>query len=223
MKLSIKYAACVLIGLLTIKTVFALPAGFVYLSSVDPGIKQDIRYYSTNNFVGKRINGYQVSTCILTTQAANALKKVQRELHQQGRGLLVYDCYRPARAVAEFVAWSKNPRDQKNKAEYYPDIHKPDLFKKGYIAEKSGHSRGSTVDLTIVEGDQPLPMGTHFDFLDPVSNPLSPHITGEAKENRMLLRNIMEQYGFTPLETEWWHFSLKDEPYPDQYFNFVVR
>ncbi len=196
----------------------ALPANFVYLSDVGPGIKQDIRYYSTHNFIGKRIAGYQAPRCILTRDTAMALAAIQKILKKRSLSLLVYDCYRPQSAVDNFVAWSKNPLDQKNKMAYYPHIDKPDLFKEGYIASRSGHTRGSTVDLTIVT----LNMGTHFDFLDPLSNPLSPHVTGKPKQNRMLLRKLMLQHGFVPLTTEWWHFTLKDETYPDTYFDFPV-
>lgn len=207
------------------QTANALPENFVYLKNIAPSIKQDIRYNSSHNFVGKHINGYQKSTCILTHDAAEMLTNVQKQLNKKGLGLLVYDCYRPQRAVENFVVWSKNPNDQKNKREYYPRIDKPDLFRKGYVASYSGHTRGSTVDLTIInlQTGKPLDMGTHFDFLDPLSNPKNPLITASAKQNRMLLRRVMINNGFVPLSTEWWHFSLADEPYPDTYFDFVVR
>lgn len=207
----------------------ALPNGFVYLRSVDPSILQQIRYNSTNNFVGRRIDGYINSECILTKQAAEALKSVQTELKRQSLSLLVYDCYRPQRAVDEFVRWSQDPTDEVNKASYYPNVDKNRLFAKGYIAERSGHTRGSTVDLTLVRLDRqgrPLgivPMGTPYDFLDPLSHPLTTHITGKVKNNRVLLRYVMLKNNFKPLATEWWHFTLKNEPYPNTYFDFEVE
>lgn len=204
-------------------TAMALPADFVYLSDIDSTIQQDIRYYSAHNFVGKRINSYEAPRCILTRQAAEALADVQATLRAKGFSLLVYDCYRPQRAVDEFVAWSKIPLDQKNKAEFYPHVDKPDLFTQGYVAAKSGHSRGSTVDLTIVRDGKPIDMGTPYDFLDPLSHPLSSHVTGKAKENRLSLRTIMLANGFMPLSTEWWHFTLADEPFPETYFDFPVK
>lgn len=201
----------------------ALPADFVYLSDVDSTIQQDIRYYSNHNFVGKRINGYEAPRCILTRRAAEALADVQAVLRAKGFSLLVYDCYRPQRAVDEFIVWSNDPRDQKNKVEFYPRVDKPDLFIQGYVAAKSGHSRGSTVDLTIIRDDKPIDMGTPYDFLDPLSHPLSSQITGKAKENRLSLRTIMLANGFMPLSTEWWHFTLADEPFPETYFDFPVK
>lgn len=208
-----------LIAALVHTSAMALPINFVYLSDADPSIKQDIRYYSANNFIGERIHGYEAPTCILTRDAALKLAAIQRQLQQQSLSLLVYDCYRPQQAVDHFVAWSEDPFDQRNKQAYYPHVDKRNLFYEGYISKSSGHTRGSTVDLTIVN----LAMGTHFDYLDPLSHPLSKQIKGQARQNRFLLRNIMLQHGFIPLATEWWHFTLADEPYPVTYFNFPVR
>lgn len=217
------------ISLLVMGQAMALPPGFVYLKDIDPTIIQEIRYDTNNNFVGRRIAGYEAPECILTKKAAMALSKVQQRLRQQSLGLLVYDCYRPQTAVNDFIAWSHNPHDQKMKLTYYPRINKADLFRLDYIAARSGHTRGSTVDLTVVHYPnsdlKPVPkeMGTPFDYLDPLSHPLSSHISQLARRNQLFLRNIMYQAGFVPIKTEWWHYSLRDEPYPNTYFDFPVR
>jgi len=201
-----------------------LPEGFVYLSDIESSILQDIRYASDNNFVGKPVDGYDKAKAISTVEAANALKSVQAELNKKGMSLLVYDAYRPQRAVDHFVVWSKDPSQETKKA-YYPDLEKGDLFKLGYIAPKhSSHTRGSTVDLTIVTIPEqiPLDMGTPFDFFGESSHPNSVLVSKEAQENRKLLRDVMLKNGFEPLETEWWHFTLKDEPFKERYFDFPV-
>lgn len=198
---------------------------FVYVSEIIPTIKQDVRYFGNNNFVGRPIVGYKKPVCILTSAAAYALLKVQTELNKQNLGLLVYDCYRPQMAVNDFIQWSQNPADQKTKNLFYPNIDKKNLFRLNYIARRSGHTRGSTVDLTLVDlkNNQVLDMGTPFDYLDPLSHPDNQDISETSFKNRMLLRSLMIKFGFMPIRTEWWHFTLKNEPYKNTYFNFFVE
>jgi len=205
----------------------ALPVGFVYLKDIDPTIIQDMKYSSSDNFIGRKVKGYDAPTCILTYQTAIALSKLQTQLRQHEMGIKVYDCYRPSMAVADFISWSRDIHDQKQKRNYYPFVDKADFFKLGYVATRSGHSRGSTVDLTLVRFKQhhapvEINMGTHFDFMDERSHPLSENISGQIKRNRLFLRAEMTKSGFKPLETEWWHFTLKNEPFPQTYFNFPV-
>lgn len=200
------------------------PGNFVYVTEIIPNIKQDMRYFGSNNFVGRPITGYKKPVCILSSAAAHALLKVQTALNEQNLGLLVYDCYRPQMAVNDFILWSQNS-DERTKSLFYPNIDKKELFKRGYIARRSGHTRGSTVDLTIVDltSNQVLDMGTPFDYLDPLSHPDNRDITPEQFKNRMLLRSLMSKHGFMPIRTEWWHFTLKNEPYKNTYFNFFVE
>lgn len=204
-----------------------LPDNFVYLEDIDASIIQDIKYFSHDNFIGRPIKGYLDSRCILTLPAALALTKVQKTLQQQSLSLKVFDCYRPQTAVNDFIDWAKEPHDQKMKSSFYPRVDKANFFDQGYIAkERSTHSRGSTVDLTIVRlaPDQTnidLPMGTSFDFMDKLSNYYATEISEEARSNRLLLREVM-QTAFIPYDVEWWHFTLKNEPFPDQYFDFPV-
>jgi D-alanyl-D-alanine dipeptidase len=205
-----------------------LPKRFVYLTDIAPSILQDIRYATDNNFIGKPLPGYKDPICILTEPTADALVKVQQELNQQGLGLKVFDGYRPQTSVNEFIRWSKDAPDQKMKAVYYPNVNKADFFKLGYIKKKSGHTRGSTVDLTIIDlkTNQELDMGTPFDFMDELSYPFNQGVTLKQYLNRQLLNNMMSRYGFIPLkqqDTEWWHFTLKNELFPDTYFNFPVK
>jgi D-alanyl-D-alanine dipeptidase len=224
----------------------ATPRPFVALSDVAPTILQDMRYFTPHNFVGRRIDGYLEPTCILTRQAAEGLRKAQQQLRKRGYTLKVYDCYRPQRAVDHFVRWAKDLADEKMKAEFYPNVAKDRLFADGYIAEKSGHSRGSTMDLTIVKlpprpqrpyvpgeplqpcfapqrfPDNTADMGTGFDCFDPLAHTDNPAITGEARQNRDLLKNTMAAAGFRNLPEEWWHYTLNDEPFPDTYFDFPV-
>jgi zinc D-Ala-D-Ala dipeptidase len=205
-----------------------LPKDFIYLKNIAPSIQQDIRYATNNNFIGKPLPGYESSVCILTVPTARALLKVQQELNQQGLGLKVFDAYRPQITVNEFIRWSKDRHDQKMKAEYYPNVNKADFFKLGYVAEKSGHTRGSTVDLTIIDlkTNQELDMGTSFDFMDELSHPFNRSITAKQYQNRQLLNHMMSKQGFIPLnqqDTEWWHFTLKNELFPETYFNFLVN
>lgn len=204
--------------------IFALPNDFVYLSDIDPTIIQEMRYFTNNNFIGRPIKGYQAGKCILTKQAATALAKAQAELLKNKMSLKVFDCYRPTTAVADFVSWSEDMNDQKMKAQYYPNINKADVFKLGYVANKSGHSRGSTIDLTIVElpKKKELEMGTTYDFMDVLSHTMNAAIVGTPHENRLLLNQYMTLAGFENYEKEWWHFTLKDEPFKDTYFNFPV-
>ena len=202
-----------------------MPPGFVYLDEAVPTIKLELRYSTDNNFVGRAIDGYVKPRAILTVEAAHALLKVQHALSGFKLGLKVYDAYRPQRAVNDFLRWAADPADTKKKAEYYPEVDKPELFKQGYLAERSGHSRGSTVDLTIVDLDsgQELDMGGRYDYFGPASWPTSTLPTAAQRANRMLLQAIMVQYGFVPHPQEWWHFTLKAEPYPDTYFDFLVE
>ncbi|MEV2231096.1 M15 family metallopeptidase [Streptomyces phaeochromogenes] len=224
------------------------PADFVALRSVDPTIIQEIRYFTPHNFVGERIDGYQQPLCILTRPAADALHQAQQRLLGQGYTLKVYDCYRPQRSVDHFVRWAKDLEDQAMKAEFYPNVDKTRLFEDGYIAEKSGHSRGSTMDLTIVKlpapptrpyvpgeplvscfapqgerfPDNSVDMGTGYDCFDTLSHTLDPRIQGQQRANRLLLKDTLEGLGFVNLAEEWWHFTYKPELYPDTYFDFPV-
>ncbi|MEV6317808.1 M15 family metallopeptidase [Streptomyces sp. NPDC051776] len=203
-------------------------AEFVAVSDIAPTILHDVRYCVGGNFIGRPVNGYPERLCILTRPAAEALKAVQSELWANGYTLKVYDGYRPQRAVDEFVAWAKDLDDQPMKVEYYPGVDKGQLFTDGYIAEKSGHSRGSTVDLTIAEyGEETgewesLDMGTDFDFFDVLSHTMNPEVGGQQRRNRLLLKTVMEAAGFVNLPVEWWHYTLQSEPYPDTYFDFPV-
>ncbi|MFS8099211.1 M15 family metallopeptidase [Lentzea alba] len=220
--------------------------GFVALKDVDPTIRSDMRYYTAHNFVGSRIDGYEAPLCIVTRPTALALRKVQREMLRQGYTLKVYDCYRPQRAVDHFVRWAKDLADQRMKPEFYPRVDKTRLFEDGYIAEKSGHSRGSTIDLTIVKlppryqrpyvpgerlvdcaapdrfPDNTVDMATGYDCFDTLSHTDDPRVVGKARENRQLLKDAMVRNGFRNLPEEWWHFTLNGEPYPDTYFDFPV-
>jgi len=205
----------------------ALPAGFVYLKEVDSSIIQDVKYFTDDNFIGRPIKGYEAAECILTQKAAHALSKLQQQLLSQHLSLKVYDCYRPQTAVNDFIVWSKDASDQKMKKDYYPNVNKADFFKLGYVAENSGHTRGSTVDLTMIDlkTNTELDMGTHFDYMDELSHPFNHSVTFKQYQNRQLLNQVMTEYDFASLtqhDTEWWHFTLKNEPFPDTYFNFPV-
>jgi D-alanyl-D-alanine dipeptidase len=202
-----------------------MPDGFVYVKDLIPNLRTDLRYYSSNNFVGEPIDGYEKPKCILTKEAAIALKKVQEEFEKLGFGLLIFDAYRPQRAVNHFIRWSKDSTDIKMKEEFYPNIDKKDLFKEGYIAEKSGHSRGSTVDLTIVslKTGHILDLGGPYDFFDKKSWTEYTNITKNQRAIRLMLKRRMEKHGFVSYEKEWWHFTLKNEPYPNTYFDFPVE
>ena len=202
-----------------------IPEGFVLISEVIPEALQEIRYYSDYNFVGTRIDGYEAPEAILTKEAAQALKAVNDELLTKGYKIKIYDAYRPQRAVNHFVRWAKNLKDNKMKKYFYPELKKSVLFKQGYIARKSGHSRGSTVDLTLfdVKASKDVDMGGTFDYFGQRSHPGFKKITREQYANRMLLRETMIKHNFRPISTEWWHFTLNNEPYPSTYFDFPVK
>lgn len=202
-----------------------LPAGFVDLEQVIPQIELDIRYFSDNNFVGQPVDGYLAPKAILTQQGALALKKVWDELKPFGLGLKVYDAYRPQRAVNHFVRWAGDLKDEKTKKRYYPQVDKGNLFREGYIADRSGHSRGSTVDLTLINlaDKSELDMGSGFDWFGPESWPDNPAASPSQRAHRLLLQTLMKKHGFSPYPQEWWHFTLKEEPFPDTYFDFPVQ
>lgn len=202
-----------------------LPEGFVLVGEAIPDALLDIRYYTTYNFVGARIDGYEAPVAVLTREAADALKLVSDDMKQQGLRLVIYDAYRPQRAVDHFARWAEDIADTRMKAVFYPDVDKADLFEKGFIARRSGHSRGSTVDLTLLDEatGKLLDMGGPFDFFGELSHPDYAGVTAQQHENRMLLQSAMRKRGFKPLSTEWWHFTLVDEPYPKTFFDFPVR
>lgn len=200
-------------------------SGFVLLADYVPGIIQEIRYHSTYNFIGDRIDGYEEPCALLSKEAARALKSVSGEMNAQGFRLKVFDAYRPASAVKHFVLWGIDDLDLRMKPFFYPDIEeKGDLFSRGYIAKQSAHSRGSAVDLTLLDmtTGKEVDMGSPFDLFGEISHPDYRGVTNEQYENRMYLQSAMVRNGFEPLDCEWWHFSLKDEPYPDTYFEFPV-
>lgn len=202
-----------------------LPKGFVYARTIIPDLDVELRYYTTHNFVGDTITGYKDNTLILTLQTAEALKQVQDELEVQNLCLKVYDGYRPQRAVNHFVEWAKKLEDTINKQEFYPEVEKRNLFNEGYIASRSGHSRGSTLDLTITDGNTgiPLDMGSPFDFFGPESWVAYDGITEAQKSNRDLIQEVMKKHNFRNYANEWWHFTLRWEPFPDTYFDFEVE
>jgi zinc D-Ala-D-Ala dipeptidase len=227
----------------------APPGAFVSLHDVDPSIVIEMRYLTPHNFIGHRIPGYRENVCLLTRPAAEALKQAQAAVRAEGYTLKVYDCYRPQRSVDSFVAWAKDLKDRRMKAEFYPRVRKQVLFKEGYIAAQSGHSRGSTMDLTLVKlparrqeryrrgdrlrdctlparrrfRDNSIDMGTGYDCFDPLAHPFNARIRGKQRANRLKLRAPMIAAGFKGLATEWWHFTLKDEPYPDTFFDFPME
>ncbi|MBU1642813.1 M15 family metallopeptidase [bacterium] len=192
---------------------------FVNINIQIPSIRFEMRYAGTDNFIGRPIDGYEEPLCYLTKEAALALQKVQASLQKEEHTLRVYDCFRPQRAVDHFVRWAKELNDTEMKNIYYPGVDKKELFDRGYIASKSGHSRGSTVDLTI-DG---LDMGTPFDFFDPRSHTESDAVTEKQHENRMRLKKVMEENGFQNYTEEWWHFTLKSEPFKERYFDFAIN
>jgi len=225
-----------------------MPSDFVALGDVDPTILQEIRYFTEHNFTGDPVVGYLKPMCILTRPAAAALVRAQQDLIERGYTLKVYDCYRPQRAVNDFVAWAEDVSDRRMMAEFYPRVDKSVLFDDGYIAERSGHSRGSTVDLTLVKlpavestdyfpgqplvdctapqplrfADNSIDMGTGFDCFDPLAHTLNPLIEGDEHKNRLLLTEGLERQGFVNYNKEWWHFTYQPEPYPDTFFDFPI-
>ncbi len=201
-----------------------LAKGFVYLKDVDSTIKTDVRYASTNNFVGARVDGYEAKKVIITEKAAEALKKVQAALKEDGYALKVFDAYRPKRAVNHFVRWVRDRRDTKTKKKYYPDLSKSSLLGGGYISGLSRHSSGSTVDLTLIDSNgKELDMGTPFDFFGGESSHNSRIPTPEQQANRQRLKAAMERGGFRAYYKEWWHYTLRGEPFAGQYFDFPVE
>ena len=199
--------------------------GFVPLAEAVPDAILEIRYYSTYNFVGERVDGYERPCALITKEAAAALKAASDDCVKRGYRLKIYDAYRPQRAVAHFMRWAKDTKDTRMKDAFYPNLDKSVLFAQGYIAERSGHSRGSTVDLTLfdMKTGKEVDMGGTFDWFGRESHPDYKDVTKEQFANRMLLREIMLAHGFQPIAEEWWHFTLANEPYPDTYFDFPVR
>ena len=226
-----------------------MPGNFVDIQKVIPDVLLDVRYYGPHNFVGERVEGYLAPKCYLTKEAVQALAEMQKELKPYSLSLKIYDCYRPQRAVNHFVRWATEIENIKTKKEFYPTVDKRNLFKDGYIADKSGHSRGSTLDLTIVPlpapiqpeytpgqklyecylpsakrfRDNSIDMGTGFDCFDELSRTANANIGRQQKINRLLLKSLMEKHGFKNYDMEWWHFTLNNEPYPDTYFDFVIE
>lgn len=198
--------------------------GFVLVTDVIPDAILEIRYYTDYNFVGEQIDGYEEPVALLTKEAAEALKAANDDLEEQGYCIKIYDAYRPQCAVDDFVDWANDTSDTKMQEYFYPEVNKANLFSEGYIAYHSGHSRGSTVDLTIVDKatGEDVDMGGTFDYFGQVSHPDYTGITDEQYANRMILRDAMTSHGFKAITTEWWHFSLQNEPYPNTYFNFPV-
>lgn len=220
-----KYYIIFLFLLIGSKSIAQLPIGFVHVKEKIPDIVVELRYFGNYNFVGKHIDGYYVNKLVLTEEATRALKAVQSELRKSGLSLKVFDGYRPQRAVNNFVRWANNLNDTINKGIFYPNVEKENLFREGYIATKSGHSRGSTVDLTIINAKTkiPLDMGSKFDFFGMRSWVNYEHITEKQKANRQFLQHIMNKHGFRSYAKEWWHFTLKNEPFPYDYFDFPIR
>lgn len=202
-----------------------LPEGFVYANDIIKDLDVELRYYSDRNFVGDTIDGYKKNTLILTKAAVLQLKLVQEQLYEQNLCLKVYDGYRPQRAVNHFMQWAKDLNDTINKIQFYPTVDKRNLFQEGYIASRSGHSRGSTLDLTITNGEtgEPLDMGSAYDFFGEQSWVDYQDITKAQKANRQLLQSVMLKYNFRNYPKEWWHFTLRWEPFPDTYFDFEVE
>lgn len=227
--MNIKYAF--LIPLLALSLLFScatqreVPNSFVNLKKQIPNLEIDLRYYGSHNFLRRPVKGYEANKVFISKEAANALVQIQKELNQHGLGIKVFDAYRPQQAVNNFKEWALDIADTAAKKEFYPDVDKRNLFKLGYIAEKSGHSRGSTIDLTIVnlKDKNELDMGTGFDYFGEPSHHDYSNLSTQQKNNRKLLKDIMEKHGFKSIEEEWWHYTLKNEPFKDQYFDFKVR
>ena len=237
-------ALLVMMGTTLVRAQQTMNSNFVKLAEAVPDAILEIRYYDTYNFVGRRVDGYEAPTAMLTRRAADSLRAVSDDVKRMGYCLKIYDAYRPQKAVDHFVRWARVLSDTLMKHDFYPDLSKSVLFKQGYIASKSGHSRGSTVDLTLVDmkTGKDVDMGGTFDWFGPEShsdfcgNPQTGQYTGdnhkspkrrsitpEQFHNRMILRMAMLRHGFKPISSEWWHFTLKDEPYPKTFFTFPVR
>ncbi|WP_185214021.1 M15 family metallopeptidase [Sphingobacterium mizutaii] len=220
-----------LIPLLALSLLFScatqreIPNSFVNLKEQIPNLEIDLRYYGSHNFLGRPVKGYEANKVFISREAASALVQIQKELNAQGLGIKVFDAYRPQQAVNNFKEWALDIADTAAKKEFYPDVDKRNLFKLGYIAEKSGHSRGSTIDLTIInlKDKKELDMGTGFDYFGEPSHHDYSNLSPQQKANRKLIKDIMEKHGFKSIEEEWWHYTLKNEPFKDQYFDFKVR
>ncbi len=248
----LKMISCLMIGQLC----YAIPQamrdkGFVYLHEVDPTIKVSLRYFTPENFVGRRVDGYKKPVVIMTKKAAQALSEVQKSVKKDGYCLVVYDAYRPQQAVNHFVRWGKDIDDKLKKGHYYPRIEKDQVFELDYVAKKSGHSRGSTVDLTIIKdgeavqeiqeeerhlcdgcvikflNDGTIDMGSSFDLFDEASHTHNNLIDSKSQERRNYLKKVMEDHGFKNYDCEWWHYTLKNEPFPadkdESYFDFPIE
>lgn len=220
-----KYQLIIFFYVLGLNTFAQLPEGFVVVNEVIPDLDVELRYFGSNNFVGKPIDGYETNKLIVTRPTANAIKLVHEELQNQNLCLKVYDGYRPQRAVNHFVKWARDINDTINKQLFYPHVNKQNLFKAGYIASKSGHSRGSTLDLTIIDGNTgiAIDMGSPYDYFGEESWVSYSSISEEQKANRQLLQNIMLKHGFRNYPKEWWHFTLRGEPFPNTYFDFPIE
>ena len=201
----------------------ALPGGFV-VSDVVPDVIQEIRYHSSYNFVGERIDAYNTPVAILSNEAAKALKKASDDFTSQGYYIKIFDAYRPQTAVNHFIRWSQDKNDEKMKVFFYPDVNKEDLFKLGYIVAKSSNSRGSTLDMTLVDAKtgKEIDTGSPFNLFDEIAHLNSNKITSVQQQNREIIKNTLERNGFNSFSTEWWHYTLRDEPYPDTYFDFSI-
>ncbi|MBQ3078657.1 MAG: M15 family metallopeptidase [Clostridia bacterium] len=200
-----------------------MPNGFVFLDDIMTEIEWDAKYAGCDNFMGRPADGYRANRIVCTCEMAFALQIAQAEFQKKGYSVFAFDAYRPARAVRDFVKWVYDDTDQKRKNIHYPNIDKRSMLTDGYIAEKSGHSRGSTIDLTLKKDGKFVDMGGIFDYMDELSHTLSEKITPEQRKNRLILRDIMLNAGFTDYHAEWWHFRLKNEPYPDTYFDFPIE
>lgn len=202
-----------------------LPDGFVYANTLIPDLEVELRYYGTNNFVGQPIDGYNNNCLILTKETVTALNKIQKALKKKGLALKVYDGYRPQSAVNHFIRWARDLNDTINKGRFYPDIDKRNLFKEEYIASRSGHTKGSTVDITLIDltTKKELDMGSIYDFFGVESWVNYVGITKKQKSNRQMLQKLMLQHGFRNYPREWWHFTLRNEPFPNTYFDFPVE
>lgn len=210
--------------LVSCQTTKSIPSEFVYVRDIVPSIEYELRYYSTNNFMGRHIEAYKDSVLILSQKAAKQLKKVQKDLNKMNFGLKVFDAYRPQTAVNHFIRWAKDDNDTLMKHEFYPELNKTQLFPLGYISTRSGHTRGSTVDLTIIDLDthKELDMGGPYDYFGELSHHGYEDISTEAQQNRLLLKEAMMKYNFKPYANEWWHYTLNEEPFPETYFDFPV-
>ena len=202
-----------------------LPEGFSYVKDIDPSILRELRYCSHNNFIGVPVDSYIDDVLITSTKTAKALKKVQAIFLKKGYCLKIYDAYRPQSAVNHFVRWAREVNDTLMKQEYYPTLNKRNLFQLGYISSKSGHSRGSSVDLTLVnlKTNEELDMGSPYDFFGNISHITYTALTEKQKRNRTLLQKTMSENGFRPYKNEWWHFTLRNEPFPKTYFDFPIE